>query len=172
MTKTKHSCGAILYSYHNNELGIILGDEGFTTSNQWLPFKGCADSTESHEVAAIREISEETCNLVKLRSVTLAHAFATKRKYYHIGLAYANIEILDKFDSLRAKENRDEFLEKKKLRFFPLKNIYENKLHSISMSSIKYYMRQLLFMKTPGKSLISHAYSTKEADNLINEYTV
>ena len=58
----KHSCGAILYTIHNNNIYVILGLE----DGKWFPFKGVREHGETNTQAAIREINEETCKEVAL----------------------------------------------------------------------------------------------------------
>ena len=141
----KNSCGAIFYAFdENGQLGVILGDEGLDETELWLPFKGSAHDDEPYELAAIREIEEETCGLVKLHSINLEHNFASKRKNYHIGLCEVSYSIVDQFEKLRKNETRGEYREKKKLKFFPLKTIlFSKEIHSISRASIKYYWHRL-----------------------------
>lgn len=141
----KHSCGAIIYSYEpiTNKIGIILGLEGY----HWLPFKGCTRKYESYEDAAKREIYEETCRLVNIDKINLEHNFNSKNKYYHIGLVYANYNIIEKFRKKRIKEDNIDFMEKKKIKFFPLKNILTNKnIHYLTKSSISFYWERLILL--------------------------
>ena len=81
-----HSCGAILYTDFNNDIYVILGME----KGMWFPFKGTRETGETCTEAAIREIYEETCSIVKLDDIELNCQYSTKRKYYHIGLVYVN----------------------------------------------------------------------------------
>lgn len=139
----KISCGAILYTYKQGRLGIILGLEG----TEWLPFKGGLEKNETPEQAASREIYEETCELVKIDppNIKLNHRFSSKRKIYQIGLCYAPIDIIYKFEKKRKKETNYSLREKKSLKFFDICNILDNpKIHSISKASIAYYWNDLM----------------------------
>lgn len=77
----KNSCGAILYTIKDNKVYIILGKE----SRDWFPFKGVCEKNETLEEAAIREIEEETCRIVKINNIALDCKYASYRKIYHIG---------------------------------------------------------------------------------------
>ena len=135
------SCGALFYSYDPcNRLGIILGQE----RGAWLPFKGCNETGETLNQTAIREIKEETCGLVNIKSILLEHQFTSKRKHYYIGLCQVSYDIIEEFSKIRAVENRAAYCEKKKLRFFLLNGILDNKIiHDITKASIKYYWNYL-----------------------------
>ena len=157
----KHSCGALLYSWDlNGNFGIILGSE----KDNWLPFKGGPDKDETYEQAAIREIYEETCGLVKLDNINLDHVFNTKHKIYHIGLIYVDYEIIKQFPIEVAKKQVGidyRFLEKTALRFFPLAECMgSNELHSISKLSIRYYWDKLL-------SIMNNCNCNVHADSVI-----
>ena len=145
----RHSCGAILYSYDTKgNLGIILGMEG----THWLPFKGGRDVGETLEDAAIREIYEETCKLVKIDTIKLEHSFSSKHKHYHIGLCNVPYEVIDKFESARENAVDKKYTEKTCIKFFPFLTLKKNSdLHSLTRASIKFYWNKLLalsFKKT------------------------
>jgi len=148
----KHSCGAVLYTIDptTNKLGIILGMEGW----HWLPFKGCANVGESFEKAAIREINEETCGLVNIKSLSLDHHFNSKNKHYHMGLVKVDYNIINEFDKVREKTTKKEFLEKKQIKFFALDEIKRDitKIHNITRASIDFYWDKLLAI-SEGKNL-------------------
>ncbi len=137
----KKSCGAILYTTNlDGELGIILGDESRGDVSGWLPFKGGCKENETIEQAAIRELYEETCGLVKRDSIDLQNKFRTKRKEYHIGLCEVPYSIIVEFDIVREKETREEFMEKKRIKFFKFPDVLHDPLvHNISKSSILFY---------------------------------
>ena len=141
----EHSSGALLYSFSpDNEIGVILGLE----NNHWLPFKGTNNINETYEEAAIREIFEETCGLVKIDVINLDHSFSTKYKHYHIGLVEVPFSIVNDFTKQRQIENRCEFIEKKSIKFFPLNELKNNLyIHSITMSSILFYWNKLITAK-------------------------
>lgn len=140
----KNSCGAIFYTYDpNGTIGIILGLEGV----HWFPFKGCAEPGESLEQTAIREIKEETCGLVNLDKIHLEHYFTSKRKHYYIGLCLVDYNIIDMFSNARIDENRKEYREKKRLKFFTLQEaIMDSSVHSITKASIKYFWNKLMYL--------------------------
>jgi ADP-ribose pyrophosphatase YjhB (NUDIX family) len=141
----KQSCGAIFYTFDKNgEIGIILGDESHVSAASWLPFKGSSEKGETYEQTAIREIYEETCGLIKLQSIQLEHRFSTKHKEYRIGLVEVPIEIIEQFDECKKREARKEFLEKKTIKFFPLKSVLSTPdVHIISKASILFYKDRL-----------------------------
>jgi ADP-ribose pyrophosphatase YjhB (NUDIX family) len=141
----KTSCGAILYTFNNfGELGIILGEE---LDECWLPFKGCNENGESLEETAIREINEETCGLIQLDSIELEHVFTTKRKKYHIGICEVPYDIIEKFEKAHLLENRIHYKEKKQIKFFPINECLNNdKIHSISKASIRFYWNKLKYI--------------------------
>lgn len=138
----KHSCGAILYSFDSKgRLGIILGLEG----RCWFPFKGCKDKGETYEQAAIREIYEETCGLVKINGINLEHEFSSKNKHYHIGLVYVSYDFIKKFDEIRCHMVEKQFLEKTRVKFFPLNEIHcFQRIHSLTLVSIRFFWNKLL----------------------------
>jgi len=141
----KHSCGAILYTYepYSGVIGIILGLEGC----HWLPFKGGPKKGETYEQAAIREIYEETCGLIKIDNVELEHIFSSKKKRYHIGLVYVDYDLIDKFKIARSTELDMALIEKKSIKFFPLDTILESKnIHNLTRNSILYYWKKLQFL--------------------------
>lgn len=137
----KKSCGAILYAFDpDGKLGIILGDEARNLGDEWLPFKGCSHDGETLEQAAIREIFEETCGLVSLNSITLYHKFSTKRKEYYIGLVEVPYKLIEIFGEVRRTETREDFMEKRKIKFFSFPDVLTDpNIHNISKSSILFY---------------------------------
>ena len=137
----KVSCGAILYTHNpQGRLGIILGLE----HSDWLPFKGCNEKGETYEETAIREVKEETCGLVCAENIDLVHIFGSKRKKYRIGLLYAPYEVIEQFDDARKKEQREQYIEKRKLGFFDIEHILNNRyVHNISKESIRYFLPKL-----------------------------
>ncbi len=141
----KKSCGAIFYTFNpDGELGIVLGDESRSTSDGWLPFKGGCRPGETAQEAAIREVHEESCGLIQLKEIDLQHRFTTKRKEYHIGLCCVPYSLIAEFDVARRLETREEFREKRKLKFFKFPDVLNEPLvHNISKSSILFYKDQL-----------------------------
>jgi len=138
----KESCGAIFYSFDDDQrIGIILGLEG----NHWLPFKGCKEENETAEDAAMREIREETCDLVKLNHIDLEHQFSTRYKNYRIGLCQVPYNIVKLFDCVNKRYKDYEYKEKLKLKFFTLDEIFEdNQVHFLSRLSVRHYWTKLL----------------------------
>jgi len=153
----KKSCGAIFYSYDlTGKLGIILGTEGRAAVDSWLPFKGGCHEDETEEETAIREIYEETCGLVKVDSIKLSHVFSTKRKIYHIGICEVPYEIIDKFESTRDAETREEYREKRQIKFLPYPEVLKDPaVHTISKSSILFYKNLLDNLKDNKKIQIT-----------------
>lgn len=144
----KHSCGAILYTIFNNKVYIILGLE----KGKWYPFKGTREKGESNEMAAIREIYEETCGVIKLDKIDLDCNFSTKRKYYHIGLLYIQSEFIDRFYINRQyllnnidiiDKKYKAFLEKNDIKMFSLNEINNREFHHVTSTPIKYYYNRL-----------------------------
>jgi hypothetical protein len=148
----KHSCGAILYTIFNNKLYIILGME----KGNWYPFKGTRDRGETNEIAAIREIYEETCGLIKLKSINLQCNFTTKRKHYHIGIAKINHDFIKNFYDARkcllknnalsinySEDNCHAFLEKNNIKMFSLNSVLYNKFHYVTETPIIYFYEYL-----------------------------
>lgn len=149
----KQSCGAIFYTFDpNGQIGIILGNESRTDQEAWLPFKGLVQPGETYEQTAKREVLEETCGLVNIESINLNHHFSTKYKDYHIGLCEVPFDIIEQFAQKKKTETREEFLEKKELRFFPLKTVLgAPNVHSISRASIIFYqdlLYNISFLRT------------------------
>jgi hypothetical protein len=136
------SCGALFYSYDTlGNLGIVLGLEGY----EWLPFKGCNEENETLEQTAIREINEETCGLVNITMINLEHNFTSKRKNYHIGLCEVPYEIINNFANVIQTEKRAAYKEKKKLKFFDLYAILQDKsVHNITKASVRYFWTKLI----------------------------
>ena len=140
----KHSCGAILYTIFNNKVYIILGME----KGKWYPFKGTREKGETNELAAIREIYEETCGVIKLNKIELECHFSTKRKHYHIGLLYIKPDFIDRFyinrqfivNNLDIMDKKyKSFLEKNDIKMFSLNEINYRKFHHVTLTPIKYY---------------------------------
>ena len=148
----KKSCGAILYTFNlEGKLGIVLGTEGLNCADAWLPFKGGCKDGETEEETAIREIYEETCGLVEVESIDLKHVFSTKRKIYHIGICEVPYDIIDKFERTRNLETRDEFREKRQIKFLPYPEVLKDpSVHNISKSSILFYKNFLDKLKNKG----------------------
>lgn len=148
----KHSCGAILYTIHEDSVYIVLGME----KSEWYPFKGVREIGESSKDAAIREVCEETCGVispVELESLTLCCNYSTKRKHYHIGLAYMPFEGISKFYQNRSRmlhENDPSkwmYLEKTHLSMFNINKLNAYKFHEITSIPIKFYYNQLKKMQ-------------------------
>jgi hypothetical protein len=139
------SCGAILYAYNlKGELGVILGDEARNSIVSYLPFKGGVEKGETPEEAAIREIEEETCGLIKLTNIVLEHKFTTKRKEYHIGLIEVPYSIIDQFNKIIKTEDKTHFKEKRQIKFFLQKDLYRNpEIHPITKASLVFYKNKL-----------------------------
>jgi hypothetical protein len=146
----KHSCGAILYTIYDNKIYIVLGME----KGQWFPFKGGKEKDETNEIAAIREIYEETCGVIKLKNITLKCHYSTKRKHYHIGLIKIPLNTIEKFsinrkyilNNLKLKNchnNYDAYLEKSDIKMFSLESIFSNNFHEVTIKPIKYYYTYL-----------------------------
>jgi 8-oxo-dGTP pyrophosphatase MutT (NUDIX family) len=129
----------------------VLGME----KGQWFPFKGTREKYETNEQAAIREINEETCGVVKLENIELKCNYSTKRKNYHIGLIKIQCDVIDKFYKNRAQitinnydNNYDVFLEKSDIKMFPLESIFNNNFHSVTVIPINYYLPYLKLLET------------------------
>ena len=137
-----HSCGALLFSFDKyNNIGVILGSED--NNGFWFNFKGCNELGETFEETAIREVKEETCGLVLPSNIKLDHVFSTKTKTYHIGLLEVSYDIIEKFN-IYHKTNICS-CEKKELKFFKLKDIFDNFIHNTTRASIFYYWNHLFF---------------------------
>lgn len=144
----KHSCGAILYTILNNKVYIILGLE----KGKWYPFKGTREKGETNEMAAIREIYEETCGVITLNKIELDCNFSTKRKYYHIGLLYIPSGFIDRFYNNRRlllnnintiDKKYKVFLEKNDIKMFSLNEVNYRRFHHVTSIPIKYYYDKL-----------------------------
>jgi 8-oxo-dGTP pyrophosphatase MutT (NUDIX family) len=142
----KHSCGAILYTVYNGNIYIVLGLE----KGEWFPFKGTREKGETNTQAAIREIYEETCEIVKVESIDLGCNYSTKRKHYHIGVIFVSFEDIYQFHDRRksianspCRKNKWAFLEKNDIRFFKLDTIFKNDFHDVTLIPIRYYHTQL-----------------------------
>jgi hypothetical protein len=151
----KHSCGAILYTIWNNKIYVVLGME----EGEWFPFKGTKDIGETYEETAIREIREETCNVIKVNSIKLDCNYSTKRKHYHIGITQINKNDINQFYKNRnaiLKNSYDyhlknyAYLEKTNLKMFLLDDIFQYDFHEITLYPIKYYYT---FLKNKQKKL-------------------
>lgn len=139
------SCGAILYTIIKNEVYIILGYE----CENWYPFKGRPSFYETYEEAAIREIKEETCNAVEIKSIDLECHYSTKNKKYKIGFVEVSPTAIIKFYKNRKKmmnelkDDKDKysnpFLEKEKLGLFNIKNINKFYFPYVTHFPIQYF---------------------------------
>ncbi len=139
------SCGAILYAFNKSgELGVILGDESRSNITSYLPFKGGLEPGETPELAAIREIKEETCGIVQLDNIVLEHKFTTKRKEYQIGLVEVPFDIIEQFNTIIKTEDKMHYKEKRHIKFFLQKDLYRNsEIHPITKVSLIYYKNKL-----------------------------
>ena len=142
----KHSCGAILYTIYNGHIYIVLGLE----KGEWFPFKGTREKGETNTQAAIREIYEETCEIVKVKNIDLRCNYSTKRKHYHIGVVFVSFEDIYQFHGKRksivnspCRRNKLVFLEKNDIRFFKLDTIFKNDFHEVTLIPIQYYHTHL-----------------------------
>ena len=146
----KHSCGAILYTIHNNNIYIILGME----DGKWFPFKGVREYGETNMQAAIREINEETCRAVTIKNINLNCNFSTRNKHYHIGLSEITLSEFNQFAHNRRnllKINNDKkyknyncLLEKDDIKMFHIDDIKNYSFHNITDIPIKFYYDHLL----------------------------
>lgn len=132
-----HSCGAILYTIYNNKIYIILGKE----HGDWFPFKGKCEYNETFEQAAVREIEEETCGLIKLnpRDINLNCNYSTSRKYYHIGLNFVPYTFIKEFYLKRKVINDKKFLEKTHIKMFDLSDLDKYMFHQVTSIPLIYY---------------------------------
>lgn len=132
-----HSCGSILYTIYNNKIYIILGKE----HGDWFPFKGKCEQGETYEQAAVREIEEETCKLVKLNpnDISLNCHFSTSRKYYHIGLNFVPYTFIKEFYFTRKLIEDKKYLEKTHIKMFELSKIDKYLFHQVTSIPLIYY---------------------------------
>lgn len=140
----KHSAGAILYTIYNNEVYIVLGME----KGDYFPFKGVREKNETNQMAAIREIHEETCGVVCVDSIDLQCHFSTKRKHYHIGLTYISLDEIEQFrinkKMMESETNPNRaFLEKTHIKIFRLSQLHRYHFHEVTYKPIKFYKNQL-----------------------------
>jgi len=142
----KHSAGALIFTVYDNEIFIVLGME----KNEWFPFKGTKNNNESLKSTAIREIFEETCGLVVLNDIHLDCKYSTKRKYYHIGLAFVNINIIKKFHKNRKfyeetdiNDENYKYLEKTDIKLFNINKLSLYQFHNITDIPIQFYKKFL-----------------------------
>ena len=117
-------------------------------NGDWFPFKGTREKYENNKQAAIREIYEETCGIVKIDCIDLKCNFTTKRKHYHIGLVFVSFNNIKQFHKIRKKimesENQSgQYLEKTDIKLFKLDNLYKCKFHEITKIPIDYYKNSL-----------------------------
>lgn len=136
----KNSCGAILYTIKDDKVYIILGKE----SKDWFPFKGVCENNETLEEAAIREIEEETCKLLKVNNINLHCKYASYRKNYHIGLVYVDKSFVKQFYYAKKKltedkSTEDKYLEKNHIKMFSLEELDLNRLHFVTLVPILHY---------------------------------
>lgn len=148
----KHSCGALLYTIYKNQVFVVLGME----KGNWFPFKGTREHGESNNDAAIREVCEETCNVVKIKKINLDCNYSTKRKYYHIGLVEIPYTGINQFyknrkkvlDYIREKKcDKEQFyscIEKTYIDMFHINGILSRNFHTVTMKPIKYYYKKLM----------------------------
>lgn len=132
-----HSCGSILYTIYNNKVCIILGKE----HDDWFPFKGKCEKNETYEQAAVREIEEETCRLIKLnpKDISLNCNFSTSRKYYHIGLNFVPYTFVKEFYLHRQSIEDEKCLEKTHIKLFYLYKLDTYNFHQVTMIPLLYY---------------------------------
>ncbi len=141
----KNSCGAILYTIKDDKVHIILGKE----SRDWFPFKGVCEQNETFEQAAIREIEEETCKLVKVNDINLNCRYASYRKNYHIGLIYVDKSFVKRFYHVKKKliqnkETEEKYLEKNHIKMFSLEELDLSRLHFVTLIPVLHYWNFLI----------------------------
>jgi ADP-ribose pyrophosphatase YjhB (NUDIX family) len=172
-----HSCGAVLYTIYNNKVYIILGKE----HGDWFPFKGRCEIGETYEQAAVREIEEETCRLVKLNAddISLNCNFSTSRKYYHIGLNFVPYIFVKKFYTTRKFMEDEKCLEKTHIKMFDLYTLDTYDFHHVTAMPLLYYYPHLkdlqekinktliLFKTTASVSAISAVSSDRLSEKFI-----
>ncbi len=136
-----HSCGAILYTIYNSKVYIILGKE----HGGWFPFKGRCESGETFEQAAVREIKEETCNLISLdeNEIKLDCNFSTSRKHYHIGLVFVPYSFIKEFYTQRHTLSDEKFLEKTHVKMFNINTLNVRSFHQVTSVPVLYYYQFL-----------------------------
>ncbi len=130
-----HSCGAILYTVCNSKVYVILGKE----FNDWFPFKGKCEPDETFEEAAIREIEEETCRVVRPARVALECEYATSRKFYHIGLVFVPHTFIDEFYMNRRRAEDKKYLEKTDVKMFPIERVNDYRFPQVTSVPVKHY---------------------------------
>jgi ADP-ribose pyrophosphatase YjhB (NUDIX family) len=113
----RNSCGALFYTYNDkNELGIILGKE----RNNYTPCKGRMEPGEIAEESAIREIAEESNNMIILDELDLYFASGSSKKTHFLGLCYVPFTFIEQYNS---SSKRIKEAEKDNFRFFRVDDI-------------------------------------------------
>lgn len=137
-----HSCGAVLYTIYNNKVYFVLGKE----RGDWFPFKGKCEKGETYEQAAVREIEEETCNLIKVNpdDIDLNCTFSTSRKYYHIGLVFVPYTFIKEFPIKRKTMTDEKCLEKTHIKMFDVDKLNVSYFHQVTRIPLSYYHRFLI----------------------------
>jgi ADP-ribose pyrophosphatase YjhB (NUDIX family) len=165
-----HSCGAILYTIFRGKVYIILGKE----HGEWFPFKGRCENGESLEETAVREIEEETCQLIKINpnDIRLKCNYTTSRKTYHIGLIYVNYGFV-KFFNIKRKELIDnyeyekKFLEKTQVKMFSLDMLNLYNFHVVTSTPIEFYLSELKNIQNKVNSIEEKKKYTEDINYLI-----
>ena len=79
----RHSYGALLFTFIDNDLKIVLGKE----YGLWHLFAGGRNGWESHSDAASRELYEETRGIVNVSRFSIPVAYQKRNgKQFQIGI--------------------------------------------------------------------------------------
>ncbi len=161
MRKT-HSCGSILYTVYNNKIYVVLGQE----HDDWFPFKGKCEKGETYEQAAVREIEEETCKLIKLspNDVKLECEFSTSRKHYHIGLNFVPYTFIGEFYEMRKNTNEKKCLEKTNIKMFDLEKLNQFLFHDVTLIPLKFYYPFLKKLQNKIDNILSSELPVKRKE--------
>ena len=167
----KHSSGAILYTIYDDKVYIVLGQE----KGDYFPFKGVREKCETNIQTAIREIYEETCCALTVNDINLLCNFSTKRKHYHIGLAYISLDEIKQFHINKKKLENDIknieknwiYLEKTDIKIFKLDYVSKYKFHEITYKPIKFYQSKLMHIQNS----IQNKLTNTTLKSCYNKYT-
>jgi ADP-ribose pyrophosphatase YjhB (NUDIX family) len=143
-----HYCGALLYTWYKNNIYIVLKKN----KNEWVPFFGTQKEKETFEETAVRELFEETCGGLDVKSndINLECNYIYKKKennHYHIGLVYTSESIISDLSKNKLRKNIYNSLKmiymKNEIKMFALDNIFKYKFHPITQTPILFYKTYL-----------------------------
>jgi len=148
MNQVRNSCGALFYTFNEeNELGIILGKE----YDNYTPCKGKMEHGEIAEESAIREIAEESNNIVVLDGIDLYFTQKKCKKTYYFGLCYVPFLFIEYYNE---NKERVKEAEKDHFSFFKIEDVISNQFDvklvpDFVVNATRFFESYMMFPEDP-----------------------